>query len=168
MTRISAIAAIAEKSRALGKDNKLLWRIKGDLKRVREMTTGHPLIMGRNTMDHILATVGKALAGRTNIVITRHQSLTKEGFIIAHSIEEAIEKAQNSLGGNEEIFIFGGAQIYKLALPKTDRLYLTIIKESPEADAFFPDYSEFTKVIQKSEIMQSDGLRYYYLTLERP
>jgi len=164
--RISAIAAIAEKSRALGKDNRLLWRITNDLKRVRDLTMDHPLIMGRKTMDHILVTVGKALPGRTNIVVSRDATLAKEGFVIVHSIEEALEKAEKSQG-SEEIFIFGGAQIYELALPLTDRLYLTIIRDEPEADTFFPDYSEFKTIVDKSEVMEDGGIKYYYLTLER-
>lgn len=160
--RVSAIAVIAEKSRALGKDNKLLWKLPGDLKRLREITMGHPLIMGRKTMDHM----GKVLDGRTNIVISRNKNFAFPGAIVCSSVEEAIEKASVS-PGNEEIFIFGGAQIYELALPQTNRLYLTIVQDELEADAFFPDYSEFKTVVEKSEVMEDGGIKYYYLTLER-
>ncbi len=166
MTRISAIAALSEQNRALGKQNQLLWRIPADLKRVRELTMGHPIIMGRKTMTHILATAGRALPGRTNIVITRNKDLSQDGFVVVQSLEQAIEVAKNS-PGSEEVFIFGGAQMYELALSITERLYLTIVQDEPEADAFFPDYSEFKNVVQKSEVMQSDKLSYYYLTLER-
>lgn len=161
--RVSAIAAIAEKSRALGKDNKLLWKIPGDLKRLREITIGHPLIMGRKTMSHM----GKVLDGRTNIVISRNKDFAFPGAIVSSTVEDAIKYAETSPGGSEEIFIFGGAQIYQLALPLTDRLYLTIVQDELEADAFFPDYSEFKTVIEKSEVMEDSGLKYYYLTLER-
>lgn len=164
--RISAIAAIAEKSRALGKDNKLLWRISSDLKRVRELTMGHPIIMGRKTMEHIIATAGKALPGRTNIVISRDVNLHREGFVVVKSIAEAIEVAKKS-PGSEEAFVFGGAQIYQLSLPQIQRLYLTVVQDDPQADAFFPDYSEFKTVVVKSEEMNDNGLKYYYLTLER-
>lgn len=166
--RISAIAALSDKTRALGKGNQLLWKIPDDLKRLRAITMGHPLIMGRKTMEHVLATAGKPLTGRTSIVVTRDKSLSPQGFITVQSLDEALEKAKQSPGGDEEIFIFGGGQIFTLALPITNRLYLTVVEDNPEADAFFPDYSEFTKVIQKSEKMQSEGLNYYYLTLERP
>ena len=164
--RISAIAAIAEKSRALGKDNKLLWRISGDLKRVKELTMGHPIIMGRKTMEHIVATAGKALSGRTNIVVTRDKDLKKDGFVVVNSFPEALEMAQKS-PGPEEVFVFGGAQMYQLALPRIHRLYLTVVQDDPQADAFFPDYSEFKTVVEKSEEMDDNGLKYYYLTLER-
>lgn len=166
MTRISAIAALSEQNRALGTQNQLLWRIPGDLKRVRELTMGHSIIMGRKTMDHILKTAGRALPGRTNIVITRDAGLVQEGFVTVQSIEDAIEVAKKS-PGSDEIFVFGGAQIYALALPWIGRLYLTIVRDEPEADTFFPDYSEFKKIVQKSEVMHLDGLSYYYLTLER-
>ena len=165
--RVSAIAALAEKSRALGKDNLLIWQIPEDLKRLREMTMGHSLIMGRKTMEHLITVAGGALKGRTNIVVSRNKDLISPGFIVVGSVEEAIEKAKQSPGGDDEIFIFGGAQMYALALPLTDRLYLTVIKDDPKADAFFPDYSEFTKVIEKSEEKQFENLTYYYLTLER-
>lgn len=162
--RVSAIVVIAQKSRALGKDDKLLWKLPGDLKRLREITIGHPLIMGRKTLtDHM----GKVLDGRTNIVISRNKDFSFPGAVVCSTIEEAIEKGEVAPGGSEEMFIFGGAQIYKLALPLTDRLYLTIVQDEPEADAFFPDYSEFKTVVEKSEIMEDNGIKYYYLTLER-
>ena len=161
--RISAIAAISEKSRALGKDNKLLWKLPGDLKRLREITMGYPLIMGRKTMDHM----GKVLDGRTNIAISRNKDFVFPGAVVCSTVEEAVKKAETSQGGNEEVFIFGGAQIYELALPLTDRLYMTIIQDERPADAFFPDYSEFKTVVEKSEVMEDNGIKYYYLTLER-
>ena len=167
--RISAIAALSEQNRALGKQNQLLWRIPGDLKRVRELTMGHPIIMGRRTMESLVSMVGTALPGRTNIVLSHKLDKPQKGFDIVHSVEEALALAQNSPAGNSEIFIFGGARTYELFLKKhlINRLYLTVVRDEPEADSFFPDYSEFKNVVQKSEVMQSDGLSYYYLTLER-
>jgi len=161
--RVSTIVVIAEKSRALGKDNKLLWKLPGDLKRLREITMGHPLIMGRKTLTEHM---GKVLDGRTNIVVSRNKNFSFPGAITCTTIEEAIEKGKTSAGG-EEVFIFGGAQIYDLAMPLTDRLYLTIVQDEPEADAFFPDYSEFKTIVEKSEVMEDNGIKYYYLTLER-
>lgn len=139
---ISAIAAIAE-NRALGKDNKLLFHIPEDMKRFKELTTGHVVIMGRKTYESI----GRPLKNRTNIVVTRRSTPEVEGITVKHSIEEAIEYAKTI--ETEEIFIIGGGEIYTQALPFTDRLYLTIVKGSPEADTFFPDYSEFKKEIQR-------------------
>ena len=164
---ISAIAAISSQKRAIGNKNELLWKIPEDLKRLRAITMGHPLVMGRKTMEHVLATAGKPLGGRTNIVVTRDKNLTVDGFITTTSLDEAIEVAENSPGGKEEVFIFGGAQLFTLALPKTDRLYLTIVEDEAPADTFFPDYSKFTKVIDKSEVKEFVGIKYYYLTLEK-
>lgn len=158
--RISAIAAIG-KNRELGTKNQLSWRIAEDLKRVKTLTIGHPLIMGRKTFESI----GHPLPGRTNIVVTRETDFVAVGCTIAHSLEEALTKAREV--ETEEIFIFGGAQIYESALPFIDRLYLTLIdEEDKDADVFFPDYSEFTKVIE-TERRDYEGLAYAWITLER-
>lgn len=85
---------------------------------------------------------------------------------MVNSFPEALEMAQKS-PGPEEVFVFGGAQMYQLALPRIHRLYLTVVQDDPQADAFFPDYSEFKTVVEKSEEMDDNGLKYYYLTLER-
>lgn len=157
--RISIIAAVG-KNRELGKGNDLIWRISADLKRVKELTTGHPLIMGRKTYDSI----GHPLPNRTNIVITRSQ-ICIEGCLVVDSFTKAIEAAKAI--DSEEIFIFGGASIYVEALPLTNRLYLTIIDaEDKDADAFFPDYSEFKKVIVE-ESHPEHNPPYTWITLER-
>ena len=157
---VSAIAAISAKNRGLGKNNDLLWKIPEDMKRFRELTTGHPVITGRKNLE----AMGRALPGRVNIVVTRDINYQKEGCIVAHSIEEALEKAR-SLDENE-IFIIGGGEIYKAALPYTDRLCLTIINAEKDADVYFPDYSEFNKIISE-EKRTYDGLAYTWVTLER-
>jgi len=157
---ISAIAAVG-KNRELGKNGELIWRIRPDLKRMKELTTGHVLIMGRKTYESI----GRPLPNRTNIVVTRDTEYRAEGCAVTHSLEEALKEAYRV--EKEEIFIFGGAELYKEALPITERLYLTIIDdEDTEADTFFPDYSEFSKVIKKEKGDQ-DGLTFEWLTLER-
>ena len=157
---ISTIAAIG-KNRELGKQNQLIWPIKDDLKRVKELTMGHPIIMGQKTYESI----GKPLPGRTNIVLTQDESYTPEGCVMAHSLQEAIEKAREV--EEEEIFIFGGAYVYSQTIGITDRLYLTYIHETdPAADAFFPEYGVFTKVIEKEE-REQNGLKYDWLILER-
>ena len=157
--RISIIAAIG-RNRELGKRNELIWRISEDLKRVKGLTTGHPIIMGRKTFESI----GRPLPNRTNIVITRTQ-MCIEGCLVFDSLEKGVAAAQAI--DAEEIFIFGGASIYEEALPVTDRLYLTVIDaEDAEADAFFPDYSSFSNVIEKEEHGEHVP-PYTWLTLER-
>lgn len=142
--RVSIIAAIG-KNRELGKHNELIWHISEDLKRVKKLTTGHPIIMGRRTYDSI----GKPLPDRTNIVISQRVSEI-DGCIVKSSLHDAVEYAKSIDG--EEIFIFGGASIYAASLLFVDRLYLTIIEaEEPEADVYFPDYSGF-----KNEVSRED------------
>jgi len=156
---ISAIAAIG-KNRELGKNNKLIWRISSDLKRFKEITFGHPIIMGRKTYESI----GKPLLGRKNIVITRNTDYHPTGVVVGHSLEEAIEEA--SRDEKKEIFIIGGADIFKKALPKVDRLYLTVVDESAQADVFFPSYSDFSNILKKREYV-NDEHNYTYSILER-
>ncbi len=157
--RISIIAAVG-KNRELGKKNELIWRISPDLKRVKALTTGHPIIMGRKTYDSI----GHPLPNRTNIVISRAQ-MCIEGCLMYDSLQKGIESAQAI--DSEEIFIFGGASIYTEALPLADRLYLTIIDaEENEADVFFPDYNDFTKIIEEEKHPEHTP-PFTWVTLER-
>lgn len=160
--RISIIAAIGQ-NRELGKNNELIWRISDDLKRVKELTMSHPIIMGRKTYESI----GRPLPGRTNIIITRDQTYQAEGCKVVDSLDSALAAAKDA-PGNDEIFIFGGASIYEAALPQTDRLYLTLIDDLDlEADTFFPKYEQtFEKNISQEDKSQ-DGLKYKWLTLER-
>lgn len=139
---ISLIAAIG-KNRELGKDNKLLWHIPEDMKRFKNLTIGHVVIMGRKTYESI----GKALPNRINIIVTKDKTYQAPDCLIAQSIDEAIEIAKTK--EKEEIFIIGGGQIYAQSISYANRLYLTLINETCEADTFFPDYSEFKKTIFK-------------------
>jgi len=157
--KISIIAAIGE-NRELGKDNKLLWHIQVDMDRFKQITFGHPVIMGRTTYESI----GKPLPGRTNIVITRDQSYQVAGCLVCHSLEEAIEKAKEL--DNREIFLIGGGQIYGQGIKYADKLYLTIVKGNFEADTYFPDYSEFKKIIFQKE-SHDKHYGYTFLELER-
>jgi dihydrofolate reductase len=117
---ITIIAAIA-KNNALGKDNDLIWHLPEDLKRFKKLTSGHHILMGRNTFESI----GKPLPNRTSVIITRNKHYYKDGCLIAHSLEEALELASK----DEEIFIIGGAQIYDYALQKdvADALEITLV-----------------------------------------
>lgn len=164
--RISIIVAIDEK-RGIGKGNDLLFRIPEDGKRVRTLTTNHPLIMGRKTF----ASLGRKLPNRSHIVVTHNpDSLTTLDYqpdAVVSSIEEGIEQAKE-MPGNDEIFIFGGGQIYRQSIEQklVDRLYLTIVKGDYHADTFFPDYSSFKTILSQSE-HTADGYTYTFLDLER-
>lgn len=162
--KISMIAAM-DKNRGIGKGNKLPFHLKEDFERMHKIITGHALIMGRKTHDSI----GRVIPTCPNIVITRDPEYAKqhqEGCIIVASLEEALEKTKQ-LEREGEIFIFGGGQIYQQAIHLADKLYLTIIDADFQADTFFPDYSEFKKVIYDSGEKHSEGLKYRFLDLER-
>lgn len=155
--KVSIVAAIASGNRALGKDNKLIYKIPEDLERFKNLTSGHTIIMGRKTFESI----GRPLPNRTNIVISSDPNYKAEGITVVHSLDEALGQLQG------EIFIIGGGQVYQEAIGIADKLYLTVVEGNPEADTFFPDYSEFKKVIWQSEELQSDGFKYKFLELER-
>lgn len=170
--RISIIVAVGKNNRAIGKTGGLLWRIADDLKRFKALTTGHPIIMGRKTFESI----GKALPNRTNIVITRNPDFKAEGVIIADSFAEALRLASNEVEKlvqgnhkNSEIFVIGGGEIYKQALPLADKLYLTLVKSDAEGDVFFPDWSkDFTKeTFREERVDQKIGLKYAWVNVER-
>lgn len=137
--RISAIAAMS-KNRVIGRDNALPWHIPEDFKYFKRTTFGKPVIMGRKTYESL----GQPLPGRINIVISRNPDDIKGDVFAVDTLEKAIERATAiALADSvDEIFIIGGGQIYTAALPQTDRLYLTVIDESFEGDAHFPDFDE--------------------------
>ncbi len=157
---ISIIAAIG-KNRELGKDNKLLWQIPSDMKRFKDLTTGSVVIMGRKTYES-LPQKFRPLPGRINVIITRDSSYFAPGAVVVNSMEAAIEEAKKT---NKEIFIIGGAQIYSLGIKYAEKLYLTQVdKEYPEADAFFPDYTDFSKTVSEQEY-QSGKLKFKFIEL---
>jgi dihydrofolate reductase len=170
MSRISLIAAIENKTRTIGnsKTNDLVWKgMPGDMKRFREFTTGHPVIMGRKNFDSIPAEF-KPLKDRTNIVISRNSSLIlPNDVILTTSIKEALEKARTI--DKEEIFVIGGGEIYAQSIDIADRLYLTIIDGESGGDVFFPEYKEFTKLVAYEEMIPTKKFphRYRFLTLEK-
>lgn len=161
---INAIAAIGERTRALGKDNDLIWDIPADLERFRNLTRGHPIIMGRKTWESLPAE-RRPLPKRTNIVVTRQADYDAPGAIVVSSVLDALTRAKES-EGSDEIYIIGGSGIFKDAMPYTDRLYLTLVDDDSPADVFFPEYAEFTKVIEKEE-HPAHAPPYTYLTLEK-
>ncbi len=157
--RISIIVALSD-NHVIGNHGQIPWNIPGEQKRVKEITTPHPLIMGRKTHESI----GRILPGRLNIIVTSDLAYTAEDGEVVHSLKEGIDLATEK--DKEEVFIFGGGKIFAEAMPLVDRIYLTLVHKTVEGDAFFPDYSEFTKVIEKEE-HEHEGLKYTYLTLER-
>ena len=136
---VSIIVAIAQNG-TIGDKNSLLWHIKEDMRFFRTTTSGHPVIMGRKTFESLGS---KPLPKRTNIVITRADR-EFEGALTAHSLEEAIRMA----GEDEEIFVMGGAQIYREALSVVDRMYITVVERDYEGDTSFPeiDFSQWKLV----------------------
>jgi dihydrofolate reductase len=135
---LSLIVAVAENG-CIGVENKLPWHLPEDLKRFREITRGHPVIMGRKTFESI----GRPLPQRQNIVITRDPSYSAPGIQAVTSLEQAIELA--SATNPREIFVIGGAEIYRLAFPRADRLYLTVVHLEVRGDAFFPEWSSLSR-----------------------
>ena len=128
------------------KENDLLWKISDDLKRFKETTKGYPIIMGRKTFDSI----GRPLPKRINIIVTRDESYRQEGCVVVHSIEKAFETAKNT--GAEKIFVIGGGEIYKQALPFATHLDLTRIDAGDDgADAFFPEFENEFKEVAKEK-----------------
>ncbi|WP_432708050.1 dihydrofolate reductase [Pedobacter sp.] len=127
---LSIVVAISENN-AIGKDNKLLWHLPADLKHFKETTSGHTIIMGRKTYESI----GRPLPNRRNIVITRNSELALEGVEVYNGMEQALTQCRNEA----EVFIIGGAEIYKHALKHASKIYLTRVHETYEADTFFPE-----------------------------
>ena len=132
---ISIIAAM-DRNRGIGVDNKLPWRLSADLKRFRELTMGHHIIVGRKTFESI----GRPLPGRRMIVVTRDGNYKAEGCDVAHSVEDAINLARER--GESELFICGGGEIYSQSIGIADRMYLTLVDAEVAADTFFPEFDQ--------------------------
>ena len=147
--RLSMMVAKATNN-VIGRDNKLPWYLPNDLKYFKQVTFGKPVIMGRKTWESLKG----PLPGRTNIVITRQADYVAEGAKVVATLDEAVEMAENVafIDGQEETVIMGGAEIYRLALPKAERLYLTEVHADVDGDTFFPEYD----VSQWKEIGRED------------
>ncbi|MEM9681664.1 MAG: dihydrofolate reductase [Pseudomonadota bacterium] len=135
--RIALIVAMAT-NRVIGRDGDLPWRISADLKHFKATTMGKPIVMGRRTF----ASIGRALPGRANIVITRNQDFAADGVDVAHDVDGALAVARRRAAEAkaDEIMIIGGAAIYEAFLPLADRLYLTEVHEPIDGDTYFPDF----------------------------
>ncbi|MDO8564914.1 MAG: dihydrofolate reductase [bacterium] len=177
--RISIVVAVSRQN-AIGIGNDLLFRISDDLKRFKQLTKGHPIVMGRKTYESI----GRPLPERTNIIITRNPDYKAEGCMVVSSLEEAIKTggeialrlAPNKIEGqaqgdykNSEVFVIGGGEIFKQAMPLIDKLYLTLVESDAEGDVFFPDWrKDFTKeTFREERFDEKTGLRYTWVDLER-
>jgi dihydrofolate reductase len=149
---VSIIAAMGS-NRVIGRQNSLPWQIPEDMRRFRELTLGHPLIMGRKTFESI----GRPLPGRKCIIVTRQSGYSASGCLTAFSLEEALRLAAPAA----EVFICGGGDIYRQALPLAARIYLTVINESYDGDTFFPDIpaAEFDLIAQERLAAAPDAVQ---------
>ncbi len=160
ISRIAIIAAVARNG-VIGQRNRMPWHLPEDLKRFRQLTLGHAVIMGRRTFESI----GKPLAGRNNIVVTRSPDWTRPGCHAAHSLAAALAVVH----GSQDAFVIGGAEIYALALPIARRLYMTEIERDFEGDAFFPgfDRSRWREVSRESRVLDgTGGFSYHFVAYE--
>lgn len=161
--RLSLIAAVAE-SGVIGRNNQLPWHLPRDLKRFKRLTMGHHLLIGRKTFEAI----GRSLPGRTMVVLTRGDSPLPGNVRRVRSLEEAIEVAR--LAGDAEAFVAGGEQIYRLALPLVDRIYLTRVHQMVEGDAHFPplDGGQWTEIEREHYPAEREGeMAVTFLVLDR-
>jgi dihydrofolate reductase len=154
MPVISLVAAMA-RNRVIGAGNRLPWRLPEDLKRFKRITMRAPVIMGRKTHESI----GKPLPGRRNIVVTRQPGARWDGCEVAGSLDAALALA----GDAPEVFVIGGGELYRLALPRADRLYLTLIDADYAGDAFFPEIDPR----EWRETAREPGAGFAFVTLER-
>jgi len=151
---ISLIAAMTE-NRVIGRDNRLPWHLPSDMRHFRELTLGHPVIMGRKTLESI----GRPLPGRTNIVVTTKRGYWQEGCTIVPDLAGAFGACE----GADEVFVLGGAQLFRDTINNADRIYLTVVKAQIAGDALFPEIpEEFTLVDRQvaRDVLPLEFLRY--------
>ncbi len=151
---ISIIVAVSQNN-VLGKDNKLPWYLPADMKYFKQITLGHPVIMGRSTYEAL----GAPLPGRLNIIITRQEDFLAPGSIIVNNLKAAFDAARNEK--DEEIFVIGGGDIIRQTLVWADRIYLTRIFEDFDGDTFFPQLNEDDWKLVSEERHQSDEKNRY-------
>ena len=156
---ISGIVAMS-KNRVIGREGALPWRLPEDLKRFRALTWGHPVIMGRKTFESI----GKVLAGRQNVIVSRQEDLKIDGAQVVGSFARALEVCD--LEATSEVFVIGGGEIYRTALPQMERLYLTLIHQAIEGDSYFPelDGNEWVEVSREE---RAEPMSFSLIVLDR-
>ena len=144
------------KNRVIGNNNELIWKLSSDLKRFKELTTGHPVVMGRKTYESI----GRPLPNRRNIIITRNSEYEVEGCEVVSSLEEAL------LLTNNDCFIIGGGEIYKQSLELADKIYLTLVHKDFEGDTQFPELSKEWAIIDNKDFEADQKNEYNYSFIE--
>ncbi len=160
---LSIIVAVSENN-VIGKDNRLIWRLPGDMKFFKEKTTGHVIITGRKNYESIPEKF-RPLPDRKNIVVTRQKNYHAPGAIVVSSIENALQYVSEN-HNQEEIFIIGGAEIYGQTIPVCDKIYLTHIHHTFEGDAYFPIINEKEWVCVKSEDFSVNEKNAYNFTIQ--
>ena len=159
MTLLTLIVAVARNG-IIGRDNTLPWHLPEDLKHFKALTTGHPIVMGRKTWESL----GRPLPGRHNIVVTHDAAYYAAGATVVNSLEDALRL----VNGAEELFVIGGAEIYRLALPLADRLQLTELDADFTGDTHFPDFNRSKwRETQRERHCSATGLDYAFVTYER-
>ena len=159
---ISLIVAMA-KNGVIGADGRIPWHLPNELQLFKRLTMGHHIVMGRKTYESI----GRLLPGRTTVIVTRQPDYSVPGAIVAHSIDAAIE----ACGADEDIFVIGGAALFREALPLADRLHLTVVDAAPEGDTLMPAIDLFRWREVSSESFSADerhAYDYRYTLYEKP
>ncbi len=155
--RITIIVAMA-KNRVIGANNKIPWHLPDDLKMFKRLTMGHHIVMGRKTHESI----GRLLPGRTTVIVTRQRDYTAPGAIIAHSLQDAI----NAAARDDEVFVIGGAELLREALPIADRMHLSLVDAEPAGDTWMPEFDAALWSEVRHE--EKPGYRYVLLARNRP
>ncbi|MDO8483210.1 MAG: dihydrofolate reductase [bacterium] len=158
---ISIIVAASENN-VIGNGNKIPWRMPRDQKYFAAVTRGHTVIMGRNTYESIMGSLGKPLPDRVNIVVTRNLDFKAAGCTVVHSLEEALKISPK----NEEAFVIGGSQLYAEALPKANKIYRTLIHTTLDGDAFFPTLPTSDWQLETSKLEPKDDKNPFDATYE--
>ncbi len=153
--RISQIVAMAS-NRVIGDKGKIPWKIPGEQKMFKEITMGHTMIMGRKTYEAI----GRALPGRTNIVVTRQKDYRAPDCLVVHDLDSALESCPSE---ENEAFIIGGGQIYDETMSTTDRVYLTVLPKEVPGDTYFPEFSESDFNVIKSDFIDAVVPYHFYI-----
>ena len=152
--RISLVVAMA-KNRVIGANNRIPWHVPGEQKLFKEITMGHHIVMGRKTYESI----GRLLPGRTSVIVTRQQNYQVPGAVIVHSLQEAVAAAK----GDDEVFVIGGAELFREALPLADRLHVSVVDQEPDGDVLMPAFD----AQEWREIRSTDYPGFRYSVLER-
>jgi len=161
--RLSILVAMA-RNRTIGKNNTLPWHLPDDLKHFKALTIGHPIIMGRKTYESI----GRALPGRTNIIVTHQKDYQVVGAVTVNSIDDALKVCLANVDGNSEVFLIGGAELYRQTLRLCHRIYVTEIQQDFDGDTFFPEFDmeEWQEISREKHFSEVDKLEYHFVMFD--